>query len=482
MTVSRTRTLRPTLASDVLRRSAMAGAVGGVAGGLVFGAVMASVGTLPTVASIVRTDSPVVGFAVHMVFAVVIGAWFGLLVAHQRVRAGETVFWGLIYGGFWWFLGPLTLLPLFIGRPVAWDLHGAQAVLPSLFGHLFYGAVTALVFVLLRSDRDRQPLGWRTAVRGALAGVGVSAVLYLGIDVMAGVTLRWLFLVGAVAGIAYPALFGGDAERSGPALIRGTAYGFLCWVVAGLTLPPLLRDGRLDLSVAAVAAGTDRLPAYLLFGAGLAWVFGGLGGIRRWLFVDDVRSHVVESPGGRGLRATGHGALAGIVGGLVFAVVMVAVNELPTVAGLIGARAPLAGFVVHMVIAQLIGVSYAVMFRGRSFDTASGIGWGVSYGFLWWVLGDLTLLPLLDGQPLQWSATSIAAGFPSLVGHLAYGATLGVVYHRLEERTNPWWFRRSEAEAERATIRRDQTLGSAPALWGLIAMIAVTVPVLVGAG
>lgn len=468
--------------SDVLRRSAVAGAIGGIAGGLVFGAAMASVGTLPTVASIVRTGSPVVGFAVHMVFAVVIGAAFGSLVAHQRVRAGETVLWGLIYGGFWWFLGPLTLLPLFLGHPVAWDLAGARAVLPSLFGHLFYGAVTALVFVVLRPDRDRQALRWPTAVRGAAAGIGVSAVLYLGIDVMAGVPLGWLFLVGAVAGIVYPALFGGDAERPGPALIRGTAYGFLCWVVAGLTLPPLLRDGRLDWSPSAVAAGTDRLAPYLLFGAGLALVFGALGGIRRWLFVDDVSTRIVESPGGRSLRATGYGALAGIVGGLVFAAVMVVVNELPTIAGLVGARAPLAGFVVHLIIAQLIGVSYAVLFRGRSFDAASGIGWGVSYGFLWWVLGDLTLLPILDGQALPWSAASIAAGFPSLVGHLAYGATLGVVYQRLEERTNPWWCHRNAAEAERAAARRDQTLGSAPALWGLIAMIAVTVPVLVGTG
>jgi hypothetical protein len=56
---------------------------------------------------------------------------------------------------FWWFLGPLTLLPLLARRPVAWDLGDARAVLPSLFGHLFYGAVTAVVFVMLRRDPVR---------------------------------------------------------------------------------------------------------------------------------------------------------------------------------------------------------------------------------------------------------------------------------------------------------------------------------------
>lgn len=464
----------------ILRTSAVTGAAAGVVGGLVFGAAMASVGTLPTVASIVHTSSPVIGFALHMVFAVVIGAGFGQLVAHQHVQAGETLIWGLLYGAFWWFLGPLTLLPLLRGTPVAWDLPGAQAVLPSLLGHLFYGGATALAYVALhRGHRvvPRPRLG--TAVRGAGAGVAVSAVLYLVLDVMAGAALGWLFVIGALAGLGYPALFGVGPERAGPALVRGTAYGFLCWIVAGLTVAPLLGHGTLDWSPAAVASAADRLPAYLLLGAGIAVVFTGLGTFRRWLFVDDIRTRHVESPGDRGGRSLRYGALAGVVGGLLFTVVMVLVNELPQVAGLVGAHTPAVGLVVHLVIAVLIGVSYAVLFRRRSFDLASGIGWGVSYGFLWWVLGNLTLLPVLLGGAPQWSAAAIAVGFPSLVGHLAYGAGLGAVYYRLEDRTNPWWFVRSEIETQRVAAQRDQTLSSAPALWSLIAFIAVTIPVLV---
>lgn len=80
--------------SSAIGRGAAAGAVAGIAGELVFGAAMAALGTLPTVASILRTDSPWVGFTLHMVFAVLIGAGFGLLVAHQHVRAGETWYRG----------------------------------------------------------------------------------------------------------------------------------------------------------------------------------------------------------------------------------------------------------------------------------------------------------------------------------------------------------------------------------------------------
>jgi hypothetical protein len=159
---------------------------------------------------------------------------------------------------------------------------------------------------------------------------------------------------------------------------------------------------------------------------------------------------------------------------------MVMIGALPRVAQMVGSHASSVGLVLHLVIALVIGVSYAVVFRRCSFDVLSGIGWGVSYGFFWWILGDLTLLPALDGGAVRWDAATIASQFPSLVGHLAYGAALGAIYYGLEVRTNPWWLTRNAAEAIRAATRRDQTRGAAPALWVLIVVIALTLPVLVG--
>lgn len=477
-----------TITGVVLRRAAgpsaaaaaAAGAAAGLIGGAVFGVAMARLGTLPTIASIVHTDSATVGFVVHMTIAAIIGAGFGVWVFRQRSQASEMLFWGLLYGALWWFLGALTLLPLLTGHPVAWDLSSAQALLPSLIGHLYYGATTALVFVALRRD---QGTGYRPrpgpAVRGLVAGLLVAAALYLLVDRMAGVRSGWIFVGGAAAGLGYPVLFTDRREGAGPALIRGTAYGFLCWIIAAVTVAPLLRGAALNWSKTAVMASLDHLPDYLLLGGGIGLVFTALGGLSRWLFIDDVRSLQPDSPGSRGLRALGYGALAGVVGGAIFTVVMVLVGELPTVATVMGARGAAAGLVVHLLIAQIIGISYAMLFRRRSFDVASGLGWGVCYGFCWWVLGGLTLLPLLAGGTVQWNAVGLAAAFPSLVGHLGYGAAVGVVYFWLETRANPWWITRSQAEALRATAHREQTLGSAPALWGLIILIAVTIPVFV---
>jgi uncharacterized membrane protein YagU involved in acid resistance len=460
---------------------ALPGALAGIAGGLVFGAALASLDGLPAVAALVRSDLAWVGFALHLAIAILVGALFGLLVVHQRIRSSELLFWGLAYGMFWWFLGTLTLLPLLSGQPMTWSLKTAQAELPSLLGHLYYGAVTAVAFVLLRRDGHaavRDHLRPSTLLRGLLAAAMVGGLLVLAFGVGAGARLGWLPVVAVCMGIGYPLVFTGQAEGTGPALIRGAAYGFVWWVVVSLTLPQLVDGDRLDWSQPTVAAATTRLPPYLLAGAGIAAVFGWLGGLARNLFVDDVRL-LHHATGTRGLRVLAYGALSGLLGGIVFGFVWGTVDVLPTVARLVGARGAVAGWVVHLVIAQIIGVSYALLFRGRSYDLASGLGWGLSYGFFWWVFGALTLLPVLLGQPPRWNATAIATAFPGLIGHLAYGAGLGAAFAWLEHRENPWWVARSDTEAVRATARRDQILGSAPALWILTAQIALTVPVLV---
>jgi NADH dehydrogenase len=218
---------------------------------------------------------------------------------------------------------------------------------------------------------------------------------------------------------------------------------------------------------------------YVLLGALTAMLYAWLDALARRLFVDDVRMFPVEAPGTRAFRAIRSGALAGLTGGVLFTAVMVAVGALPTVARMVGSTNPVVGLIVHLVIAQIIGVSYAVLFRRKSFDVVSGVGWGLCYGFFWWVLGNLTLLPWFTGSPVWWDAAALSAGLPSLVGHLAYGAALGAVYFRLEARTNPWWMTRNDAEKARVEARREQTLSSAPALWTLTVFVALTVPVLV---
>jgi len=128
------------------------GAYGGFAGGLLFGAMMGFMGMLPMIGSMVGQPTAAAGFAVHMVNSIIIGAVFAILLGRfvDGTRSGVGV--GLAYGAAWWFLGPLTLMPLFMGMGfgVNWNIAAAAAMLPSLVGHLMFGGVLGLVYAWLR--------------------------------------------------------------------------------------------------------------------------------------------------------------------------------------------------------------------------------------------------------------------------------------------------------------------------------------------
>ena len=108
--------------------------------------------------------------------------------------------------------------------------------------------------------------------------------------------------------------------------------------------------------------------------------------------------------------------------------------------------------------------------------------WGVSYGFFWAVLGPMTLMPVLLGGTPQWTAEAAASVFPNLIGHLGYGAGLGITFYLLEVRYSPWWIPRTEVQAARLERRREQVQTSGPALWTLLVLMGLTLPVLLEKG
>ena len=479
----------------VLGQGVGPGALAGLVGGLVFGAATLKLGMISTIASVVRSDSAVIGLVVHLAIAAVVGAIFGLLVWHQRAGAGDTVLWGLTYGAFWWFLGPLTLLPVLLGRPPDWHVAEAQVQFPSLLGHLLYGASTGLTYALIRrADLGRLSIG--TLTRGIAAGLLAAWLLAAVLGAQhhpLAVTMRAqngditavasaTVLLGMIAGAAYALLFPRVFETAGATLLKGTAYGFLFWVVGALTLLPLVEGAAPAWSAAQARGAFFTLPGYILYGAALALFDRWLASVGRILFTDAVGDDEEGGVGPRALRAVAWGTLAGLVGGLLFTFVMLQIGFLSTVSRLVGSRSPLTGFVVHLGISIVVGVSYGLLFRRQSYDAGSALGWGAAYGFFWWILGGITLLPLWLGGAPQWSAAGAAAAFPSLVGHLAYGAVLGVTFFWLEARYSPWWVSRKQAEAALALRREEHLRSYAPAVWTLVLLIALTIPLTLAGG
>ena len=132
--------------------SIIAGIVGGLAGGVIFGILMGTMGMLPMVAKLVGSSSPIVGFTVHLFNAAVIGLFYGLIINDRFPQLGSSLTAGSVYGVIWLLLGPLTLMPLFLGMGlgVNWNLEAAQKMMPSLMGHILYGLVLAVTYLKLR--------------------------------------------------------------------------------------------------------------------------------------------------------------------------------------------------------------------------------------------------------------------------------------------------------------------------------------------
>lgn len=131
------------------------GVYGGLAGGVVFGAMMGMMGMLPMIGQMIGYPNAAAGFVVHMVNSAVIGAGFAVVFNKAANSLGTGISAGLIYGGIWWLLGPLTLMPLFMGMgfEVNWNATAALAMLPSLAGHLIYGTILGAVFAMSGARR-----------------------------------------------------------------------------------------------------------------------------------------------------------------------------------------------------------------------------------------------------------------------------------------------------------------------------------------
>jgi NADH dehydrogenase len=228
------------------------------------------------------------------------------------------------------------------------------------------------------------------------------------------------------------------------------------------------------------------------------------------------------------------GAAAGFIGGLVFWWAMQAQGLRAAGGGLIGVTSLGSGVALDLVISIFIGATFGAIFRYESLGYAPTISSGVLYGLLWWIAGPFTLVPALTGVGPTWSLREANAALPSLVGHVLYGALTGLSYYllvtlylrarpepqavapaeapstrvvilgggfggvataqRLEQlfsrdarfeitlvsQSNYLLFTPMLAEVASSGLEAQHILTSAPALWTLVVVIALVLPVLLG--
>src|SRR5918995_63407 len=137
----------------------------------------------------------------------------------------------------------------------------------------------------------------------------------------------------------------------------------------------------------------------------------------------------------------GASIVAGLIAGVVFGMMMHMMmaptpdgGEMPVIAmigQIVGSPTVGAGWLYHLFNSAVIGAIFGWLLGARVHNYTSGLGWGAVYGFAWWILGGLVLMPVLLGMPafaplLMPEMRMVAMG--SLVGHLIYGVILGVLF------------------------------------------------------
>ena len=116
------------------------------------------------------------------------------------------------------------------------------------------------------------------------------------------------------------------------------------------------------------------------------------------------------------------GAISGLMGGVVFGMMMAMLSMIGMVAALVGSKSDAVGWVLHLGISIFIGVTFAFLFQDKLKSIGSGLILGIGYGIFWWLLGALALMPMKLNMPLFHLNTTT---WESLMGHLVFGAILG---------------------------------------------------------
>jgi hypothetical protein len=283
-------------------RAIVAGGLAGTLAGFIFGQWVSSGNYFPLLAGYGELGSRAATVVLHFAVALLIGATFGVLFQKDVRGYGSSMAWGLAYGIFWWFLGPLTLSHVIARLPLDWSADQCSNLFGSLVGHILYGLMLGATYaafdrlwlrLFVHSDplnREAEGPGLhliRSVEWGGLAGLAggiVSSPVLLVTGILPRIAgldtsftgARGLLIhlfISALIGASYGLLFRNEASNLGLGVAWGWLFGLIWWYLGPLTLLPKLLTGQIDWRPEAASSLLPLLPGHLIYGATTAFVF-----------------------------------------------------------------------------------------------------------------------------------------------------------------------------------------------------------------
>ena len=130
-------------------RAVVAGGLAGTIGGLAFSGWEYAGGYLPLLEGLPDFQSQTKAIILHFLVALLIGSIFGVLFQRDVRGYGSSMGWGLGFGIFLWFLGPLTVFPIVGRQPLDWSAEQGTALFGSLVGYIIYGFILGTIYAFL---------------------------------------------------------------------------------------------------------------------------------------------------------------------------------------------------------------------------------------------------------------------------------------------------------------------------------------------
>ena len=113
--------------------------------GVLFGFFMQMRGMIVMIASMVGSESVVLGWTMHMMISWIFGIGFGVMTLISR----KYILLGVIHGILIWIIGPLLVMPIMMGMGPMISEMFTSAQLMSLVTHLGFSLILAILFSIL---------------------------------------------------------------------------------------------------------------------------------------------------------------------------------------------------------------------------------------------------------------------------------------------------------------------------------------------
>lgn len=130
------------------------------------------------------------------------------------------------------------------------------------------------------------------------------------------------------------------------------------------------------------------------------------------------------------------GVVAGLVAGLAFGLTLAIMGQTPLIPKMIGKESLALEWLINLIYSAFIGIFFVWWFGKKVTTLNNSILFGLLHGCIWWVLGALTIRPLVFELPLQYGKAFDTTNMMFLAAHFVYGIVLGFVYYKMT------WFKK----------------------------------------